>query len=109
VTDKIVVISTCESEYEAKRLAHHLVEKQLAACVNIIPGARSVFRWKDKTEEVEEHVLLIKSSRTLLAALSMELQQMHSYETPEVIVLPIVGGSERYLAWLDSELQPRGI
>jgi periplasmic divalent cation tolerance protein len=104
VTDKIVVLTTCESEHEANRVAHHLLEKRVAACVNIIPGAKSIFRWKDKVEEVAEYVLLIKSRRGLFEALSTELQQVHSYETPEVIALPIVGGSERYLHWLDGEL-----
>jgi periplasmic divalent cation tolerance protein len=104
VTDKIVVLSTCESEHDAKRLAHILLEKRLAACVNILPGACSIFRWKDKVDEVTEYVLLIKSSRALFPALSKELQQVHSYETPEVIALPIVEGSERYMAWLDGEL-----
>jgi periplasmic divalent cation tolerance protein len=105
VTDKIVVLSTCESEHEALRLAKHLLENRLAACVNIIPGARSIFRWKDKIEEVAEFVLLIKSRRDLFAALSIELQKVHSYETPEVIALPVLEGAERYLGWLDNELQ----
>jgi periplasmic divalent cation tolerance protein len=105
VTDKIVVLSTCESEHEAKRVAKHLLENQLAACVNILPGATSIFRWKDKIEEVAEYVLLIKSRRDLFPALSIELQKVHSYETPEVIALPILEGSERYIAWLNSELE----
>jgi periplasmic divalent cation tolerance protein len=109
VTDKIVVLSTCDSEEEAKRVAHHLVEQRLAACVNVLPGARSVYRWKDKIEEAAEFLLVIKSSRDLFPALRAELQKVHSYEVPEVIALPIVDGSERYLSWLDSELQPRGI
>ena len=104
MTDKIVVLSTCESEHEARRVAKHLLENGLAACVNILPGAHSIFRWKDKIEEVAEFVLLIKSRRDLFAALSVELQKVHSYETPEVIALPILEGSERYIAWLDNEL-----
>ena len=105
MTDKIVVLSTCESEHEAKRVAKHLLESQLAACVNILPGATSVFHWKDKIEEVAEYVLLIKTRRDLFDALSIELQKVHSYETPEVIALPILEGSERYLTWLDNELK----
>ena len=99
-----MVLSTCESEHEAQRVAKHLLESRLAACVNILPGARSIFRWKDKIEEVAEYVLLIKSRRDLFSALSIELQKLHSYETPEVIALPILEGSERYLKWLDDEL-----
>lgn len=105
MTDKIVVLSTCDTEEEAKRVAHHLVEQRLAGCVNILPGARSVYRWKGKTEEAAEFLLLIKSSRDLFPALRAELQKVHSYEIPEVIALPIVDGSEPYLSWLDSELK----
>jgi periplasmic divalent cation tolerance protein len=105
VTDKIVVLSTCDSEAEAKRVAHHLVEQRLAACVNVLPGARSVYRWKDKIEEAAEFLLVIKSSRDLFPALRAELQKVHSYEVPEVIALPIVDGSEPYLSWLDGELK----
>jgi periplasmic divalent cation tolerance protein len=105
VTDKIVVLSTCESEEEAKGLARHLVEKRLAACVNILPGAISVYRWKDKIEEAPEFLLVIKSRRDLFAALRAELELKHSYEIPEIIALPIVDGSAPYLNWLDGETE----
>lgn len=105
MTDKIVVLSTCDSEEEAKRVAHHLVEQRLAACVNILPGVRSIYRWKGKIEDASEFVLVIKSSRALFPALRAELEKVHSYEIPEVIALPVLDGSEPYLNWLDSELQ----
>ncbi len=109
MTDKIVVLSTCSSAEEAQRLARALVEKRLAACVNIIPGIRSVYRWKDEVgkdaiEDEEETLLAIKTSRALLEELREEIERLHSYEVPEVIALPIVDGSERYLAWLTREL-----
>ena|ERR1700683_1975391 len=109
MTDKIVVLSTCGSPDEAQRLAHALVEKRLAACVNIIPGVRSVYHWrneagKDAIEEEEEVLLLIKTSRPLLEDLRSEIERMHSYEVPEVIAMQVVDGSERYLAWLEREL-----
>jgi periplasmic divalent cation tolerance protein len=104
MTDKIVVLSTCGSPEEGQRLAHALVEKRVAACVNIIPGMRSVYRWKDVVEEEEEVLLVIKTSRALLAELRTEIERLHSYEVPEVIALPVVDGSEGYLAWLDREL-----
>src|SRR5579871_3386555 len=103
MTDKIVVLSTCETEEQAKTIARHLVETKLAACVNIVPGAHSVYRWKGAVEEAAEFVLLIKSRRELFAALRVELAKVHSYEVPEVIALQIVDGSEEYLAWLERE------
>ncbi|HTW64481.1 MAG TPA: divalent-cation tolerance protein CutA [Bryobacteraceae bacterium] len=104
MTDKIVVLSTCGSPEEAQRLSRALVEKRLAACVNIVPGVRSIYHWKDAIEEEEEALLVIKSSRPLLEDLCGELERLHSYEVPEVIVLPVVDGSEKYLAWLTREL-----
>jgi periplasmic divalent cation tolerance protein len=104
MTDKIVVLSTCGSSEEAQRLAHGLVEKRLAACVNIVPGVRSVYHWKDAIEEEEEVLLVIKTSRPLLDELRSEIERLHSYEVPEVIALQVVDGSEAYLAWLGREL-----
>jgi periplasmic divalent cation tolerance protein len=103
MTDKIVVLSTCETDEQAKKIARHLVEKRLAACVNIVPGAHSIYRWKGAVEEAAEFVLLIKSKRELFSALRAELAKVHSYEVPEAIALQIVDGSEEYLAWLDRE------
>jgi periplasmic divalent cation tolerance protein len=104
MTDKIIVFSTCESEKEAEAVARHLVETKLAVCVNILPRARNIYRWKGAVEEAQEFVLLIKSRRDLLSALRGALAAIHSYEIPEVIALPIVDGSEEYLAWIDREL-----
>jgi len=104
MTDKIVVLSACDSEDQARQIARHMVEKRLAACVSILPGARSVYRWKEKVEENAELLLVIKSRRDLFPTLRAELEKLHSYEVPEVIALPIVDGSEAYLRWLDREL-----
>ncbi|HZU26518.1 MAG TPA: divalent-cation tolerance protein CutA [Bryobacteraceae bacterium] len=108
MTDKIVVLSTCSSAEEAGRIARRLVESRLAACVNIMPRIRSVYRWKDAIEESEEVLLLIKSSRPLFDSLQAEIGRLHSYETPEAVALSIVDGSEPYLAWLAHELAPAG-
>jgi periplasmic divalent cation tolerance protein len=105
MTDKIIVFSTCDTEAEARQLATHLVEARLAACVNVIPGVRSVYWWRDKVEETNEFLLIIKSARSLFAKLQAELARMHSYSVPEAIALPIVDGSLPYLSWLDRELQ----
>jgi periplasmic divalent cation tolerance protein len=104
MTDKIVVLTTCDSEMLAEQLARHLVEHRVAACVNILPKARSIYRWQEKIEDAGEWVLLIKSRRDLFASLRAEIQKIHTYEVPELIAIPIVDGSEAYLAWLDSQL-----
>lgn len=104
MTDKIVVLSTCETVAEARQVARALVEARLAACVNIVNGMRSVYRWKGAVEEADEILLFIKTSRALLPEVRSTIEKIHSYELPEVIALPIVDGSERYLEWLSSEL-----
>jgi len=104
MTDKIVVLSTCGSAMEADAIARRLVEKRLAACVNLLPGAKSIYHWKGAVEESAEVMLVIKSSRELFSELRSELEKVHSYEVPELIALPIVDGSEQYLEWIDREL-----
>jgi len=104
MTDKIVVLSTCSTAKEAERIARELVEKRLAACVNIVPGLRSVYRWKGAIQEDAEVLLVIKSSRALFNELRVEIEKLHSYEVPEVIATPIVDGSDGYLEWLHREL-----
>jgi periplasmic divalent cation tolerance protein len=104
MTDKIVVLSTCDSEESANKVARGLVEKHLAACVNVVAGARSIYRWEGQIEEASEWLLVIKSRRDLFQALSAELRNLHPYDVPECIALPVVAGAEAYLAWLDQEL-----
>jgi periplasmic divalent cation tolerance protein len=104
MTDKIVVLSTCGSTEEAAKIARALVEKKLAACVNVMPAVRSFYRWKDVIEDEQESLLVIKSSRALFNDLRVEIERLHSYEVPEVIAVPVVDGSEGYLEWLDREL-----
>jgi len=105
MTEKIVVLSTCGSEEEAVRIARRLVEGRVAACVNLIPRIRSIYRWEGKVEDATEWLLLIKTSRERYDALCTVLEAAHSYELPEVLALPVVAGSANYLAWLDSELK----
>ena len=100
MTDKIVVLSTCASPEEAGKIARTLVEKRLAACVNILPAVRSIYRWKDAIEDDPETLLLIKSSRALFNDLRSEIERLHSYDVPEAIAIPIVDGLERYLEWM---------
>jgi periplasmic divalent cation tolerance protein len=109
MTDKIVVLSSCETELEAVKIARHLIDKRVAACVNIISKARSIYRWKDAAgndtvEDNQEFVLLIKTRRDLFPKVRAEIASIHSYKVPEIIALPIVDGADSYLAWLDREL-----
>ncbi|MBK5292912.1 MAG: divalent-cation tolerance protein CutA [Acidobacteriia bacterium] len=106
MTDKIVVFSTCASRQEASTLARALVEKRLAACVNIIPAARSIYWWQGEVVDEEEFLLVVKSRRDLLHELQEQLCKIHSYQVPEVIALAVVEGSPEYIKWLDRELAP---
>jgi periplasmic divalent cation tolerance protein len=104
MTEKIVVFSTCGSEEEAVRIATQLVEGRVAACVNLIPRIRSIYRWQGKMEDSTEWMLVIKTSRERFEALRTVLAAAHSYDVPEVLALPVVDGSPDYFAWMDAEL-----
>src|SRR5208283_4847502 len=101
MTNKIVVLCTCSSSGEARRIARELIERRLAACVNLMPPLRSVYHWKGAVEESEEILMIIKSARPLFEQLQATIARLHSYEVPEIVALPIVDGSESYLAWMD--------
>ena len=107
MTDKIIVFNTCGSPEEAERIARALISKRLAACVNLLPAVRSIYRWKGAVEDAQETLLVIKSSRALFEELRAEIEKLHSYEVAEVIAIPIVDGSEAYLEWLGRELAAR--
>jgi len=104
MTDKIIVLSACGSEDEASGIARALVEKRLAACVNLVTGVRSIYRWKDALEDSQEVLLVIKTSRALSEQVRIEIEKMHSYELPEIVALAVVDGSEQYLEWMDRAL-----
>ena len=97
-----VLLSTAPSEAEARRIARALVEEGLAACVNLVPGVRSIYRWEGEVKEDAEQLLVIKTAPARRAALTQRLLELHSYECPEAIALPILAGSEPYLAWLQA-------
>ncbi len=105
MTDKIVVLTTCDSEELAGQIAAALVEKRLAACVQVLPGATSVYRWKGSVERAAEVLVLIKTRRSLLAEVEATVSRLHSYEVPELIALPVVDGAANYLSWMDKELK----
>src|SRR6059058_6256146 len=100
--DYCVVLVTVSREAEAKTIARTLVEERLAACVNIIPGLTSIYRWEGNICEDRELLLLLKTQGQKVAALRERIGHLHSYAVPEVIALPVAEGSARYLEWLDS-------
>ncbi len=95
-----VVLVTCASIAEARRIGRAVVEKKLAACANILSGVESIYRWKGKVERAREVLVIIKTSGTQLQELEREVKRVHSYDVPEFIVLPIVAGSKEYLEWI---------
>lgn len=101
-TNPLLVLITAGSQEEAQKIAALLVNQRKAACVNIVPGVNSLFRWKGKMDSARESLLLVKTRASLLAEIISLVQEIHSYEVPEIIALPIVGGSENYLQWLDA-------
>ena len=106
MTDKFVVLVTCANSAEARRIGAAAVGSRLAACANILPGSvTSIYRWKGKVETAKERLLLIKTSRKRLAKLQAKVEQLHSYDVPEFIALPIAAGSRAYLAWLQETLR----
>ena len=101
-----VVLVTCGTLEEARKIARLVVEKRLAACVNIVTHAiESFYTWKEKVEDSSEYLLIIKTSTERLAELESEVLRLHSYDTPEFVVLPIVSGSEAYLSWLGESVE----
>ncbi len=105
MTDKRIVLSTAGSEEEAKKIANHLVESRLAACVNIVPQIESVYRWEGKVESGREWLLIIKTSAELFPAVRDAIRELHSYELPECIAINIEDGSSEYLDWLADSLR----
>jgi periplasmic divalent cation tolerance protein len=104
MTDFQIVLSTCADREEAERIAHRLVEQHLAACVNILPGVQSIYRWQGAVESATEVLLLIKTSSARSQDVQSTIASLHSYEVPEFLILPVLGGSEAYLAWLGASL-----
>jgi periplasmic divalent cation tolerance protein len=101
MVERVVVLMTAGSQEEADQLAQALVAERLAACVNIVPGMISVYRWQGAIQRDQEWLLLAKSRRDLLGAFVQLVQELHSYDVPEVIALPLEGGSDDYLRWID--------
>lgn len=99
-----MVYVTVSSAAEGERIARTLVEERLAACVNRVAGVRSTYRWQGQVEQSDEELLLVKTSQERFAALAQRVQELHSYDVPEVIAVPLSAGNDSYLEWLHEQI-----
>lgn len=105
----VLVYTTYPSLVEAEQAGRLLVEKGLAACVNILPGMRSIYRWQGKIENADEVVMIVKTRDAQKAAVATEVKRSHSYDTPAILFLPADGGDAAYVDWILSESSGQGI
>ena len=105
VTDKVLILVTTSTRRESRKIARHLVESRLAACVNITQAIQSIYHWEGKLADEREYLLLIKSTRDLFPEVRKTILKIHSYTTPEIICLPIVDGSQAYLRWVGESVK----
>ena len=106
MTDAVVVLVTAPSAEEAARIARALVEEGLCACGSVVPGVRSIYRWEGKVQDDAEALLVLKTERRLVAALKARLPELHPYQVPELLVLPVEDGLAAYLEWVGASVRP---
>jgi periplasmic divalent cation tolerance protein len=106
MTEMLLVMSTFANEDDAARVVRTLVDERLIACGNLLPGARSLYRWQDEIKDEREVVALMKTRKQDWSALMSRLHDLHPYDVPECIALRIASGSPRYMAWLEESLEP---
>ena len=107
MSDKKLVLTTAGSQEEAEKIAQALVERRLAACVNLVGPIQSVYRWQGNVETAAEHLLVIKTTADLFDAVARAIRELHSYELPECIQLPIEAGSAEYMKWIEESVARR--
>jgi periplasmic divalent cation tolerance protein len=107
MTDKRIVLSTAGSEEEASRIGRALLERHIAACVNIVPQIKSIYRWQGKVEEAREWLLIVKTTAAAFAQVRQTIAELHSYDLPECISLTIEDGSPSYLRWIAESVTAR--
>jgi periplasmic divalent cation tolerance protein len=100
MTNARIVLTTAGSQEEARKIAQALVERRLAACVNIVPHVESIYRWQGKVETAEEWLLLIKTQAELFDRVHDAVKELHSYDLPECVMLEVTAGSQKYLDWI---------
>jgi periplasmic divalent cation tolerance protein len=105
MTDKRLVLTSAESQNQARRIADALIERKLAACVNIVSGVQSIYRWKGKAEEADEWLLWIKTTAAAFERVLDTIRELHTYELPECMCLAIEDGSPEYLKWIEESVQ----
>ncbi len=98
-----IVFCTCPDNVTASAIANSLVDKRLAACVNILPGMRSVYRWQDERQSSDEWLLIIKSAAHVFLRLQTAILELHPYELPEIVAVPVTAGLPGYLDWIGRE------
>jgi len=106
MSERLIVFCTVATAADAERIARALVAERVAACVNVVPGLVSVYRWKGNVERDDEHLLVIKTRADRFEALRQTVLSLHPYELPELVALPIAAGHAPYLAWLDENVAP---
>ena len=104
-SDAVVIFVTAGSIEESRAIAQVLLDKNKAACVNIVPQVESLFWWQGKVDSEREYLLVIKTKASVLDEVTKLVKQVHSYEVAEVIAMPIIGGNEDYLKWVDDEVE----
>jgi periplasmic divalent cation tolerance protein len=108
LTETLIAFTTFGSEADAARVTRVLVEERLIACANLLPGARSIYRWQDSIQDEPEVVVLMKTRKQDWAAFMSRLHELHPYETPECVAVRVAAGAPKYLQWLDRALEPEG-
>lgn len=103
MTEALVVLCAFPNGEKARQIGTHLVERQYAACINILPGVESIYRWEDKLCHENEVMVVIKTTRSIFPVMRRELAALHSYDEPEIIAMPVVDGSAGYLNWLSDQ------
>ena len=103
--EAVVVFVTASSQEEANNIAQLLLDSRKAACINIVPKVDSFFWWQDKLDSAQESLLIIKTKASVLPEVSNLVKSVHSYEVPEIIALPIIGGNDEYLGWLNTSVE----
>lgn len=106
MTEVLIVFTTFADEASAAAAARTLVEERLIACANLLPGARSIYRWKGAVEDAREVVVIMKTRKQDWTALLSRLHELHPYETPECVAVRVAAGAPKYMAWLDEVLSP---